>query len=460
MWIEKVLLGNGRAVELRDVQSLASFIFMLCDDLAHSERPAFHGIDAPIDDFISATWAVIRANTRNQHRWLLYCGDLEWMTDEGAEEFETACEEWLGVRHELQRTPENDPRRQVGLMDLRSRCWLVDTLAMRVFCVHVDFAPPIYKGTILEGLLLPQLEFETSYLSEASLGDEEQVTTKQPLTERERVLESLQRLSGVTTVDVSAAGVAQRQNKIVFVVRCAPMWCGQRVSLERGGESWIAQQVNVWFNTPLSEDCWFHPSTEKDVAIIRVALWSECDTLRDTLSSELTRYEPPSPGPDTTITRYPRSNVLTAIPGGLKCIGEQIPLLGLSFSSAPQNWLTTRRITEVRLFRIYRTQYPFIFTLLPDDDTQVRAITTQLKRSADSNPSLGEKGREKLLKREAIETVKPLTLSLPTLECQRYVRAVFRENPKHQYRRFYCACFDGEGQQQWVPIQTANKKKI
>lgn len=83
------------------------------------------------------------------------------------------------------------------------------------------------------------------------------------------------------------------------------------------------------------------------------------------------------------------------------------------------------------MFRIYRTQYPFIYTLMPDDDERVTSLKAELKNSTGA--------------------LQPLVITIPTMDCELAVRSAFKRNPKYSYLRWRCACYNGV----WIPIELA-----
>lgn len=108
------------------------------------------------------------------------------------------------------------------------------------------------------------------------------------------------------------------------------------------------------------------------------------------------------------------------------------------------------------VFRIYRTQYPFIYTLMPDDDERVTSLKAELKNSTGA--------------------LQPLVITIPTMDCELgkdhvplrgekiyelaktnsthgvlAVRSAFKRNPKYSYLRWRCACYNGV----WIPIELA-----
>jgi|JI102314A2RNA_FD_contig_31_4422171_length_696_multi_2_in_0_out_0_1 hypothetical protein len=59
-------------------------------------------------------------------------------------------------------------------------------------------------------------------------------------------------------------------------------------------------------------------------------------------------------------------------------------------------WSKTKHFSSV--FRIYRTQYPFIYTLMPDDDERVTSLKAELKNSTGA--------------------LQPLVITIPTMDCE------------------------------------------
>ena len=349
-YCEPVKFGDGKAVEVRNLTRMLIYAHIagLVSAPMRVSPPPDNAPDkvtkmvAFVDDSLRALGEVC------QSQWLCVCSDLEMLTPIPAESLEEKCKETFGSRS-AEVTPydaESTIRAEAGDGVLRQRCWMLDLHSGRVFCVRFAFAAPIYQGTVLGGSLTPADELSCA-----------QFHIKQPLS-----------------------------------------WCGSRItpsaSASPAGRKWIHQQLNAWFCTPTSADCWFRPNRDADAFEFRLDL-----------------VVPPQTEEPTDAT---------------------LPLLATDGSK----WVDSHRIEEVRVFRLYLTQYPFIYTIMPDDDSRVNELKDKLKTSKDSDTQL-----------------QPLLLTIPTTECEQFVRATFRRSPKHKYLRWQCARCSGAALNAWIPIR-------
>jgi hypothetical protein len=255
-------------------------------------------------------------------------------------------------------------------LQIAKQVWFYDRCTQRFFRVDFDFADPIFKppGTLLAGNLLRSLRHDNQ-----SKGDIRDCKNKEQEEEASQLF------------------------KTDFILQDVKMWCGCGSS-ERGG-AWLFQQLHVWFNS----ECWYKRNPERDVCRFRIALQTTF------LTNPLDHV-------------YPRGD-MTCNAGGTK-VHIFVPALN--------DWISTHRLLDVRLFRLYRTQYPFIYTLMPDNDEKVRKLKKKLEAATHTS----------------------LIVTIPTLECERYVRGAFQAKPKYRYRLFYCARFDDEvgGVSKWIPV--------
>jgi hypothetical protein len=190
------------------------------------------------------------------------------------------------------------------------------------------------------------------------------------------------------TVLAGCLAPSTEQPENIFEIRECLSWCGSKTTNTSSLTNWTHQQLNAWFFSPIDESCWYRPQPSKDPFRFHIDMM----------------LQPQKTQPDTSVP------VLT--PNGSK-------------------WIDSHRVEEIRVFRLYLTQYPFIYSIMPDDDIQVTKLKEQLKTSTDS----------------------PMLLTIPTSECEQFVRTTFRKTPKHKYHRWQCARYSGQSFNAWIPIQ-------
>jgi hypothetical protein len=358
------------------------------------------------------------------------------------------CEQHFGFRHTLAPPPQQEAQviSDVGLT-ICNRTLMLDRETFRVFCVPFDFSEPIYRppGSLLAGVLLRQTKFKKTILLE---DDVDETRQQQPPVHigKEDSKYMLTRLRRLMVGDMPNEATTITFTE--FIMYDALMWCSDTDS-PAVGKLWLAQQLNVWFNSPE----WFKPNPESDVCTFKVALLDGIVVDNGDTSRDNQRFKPIiAPSVENTLLRYPRgAYTITVPPSTTVGIGHFLPLL----DDKGNDWMAMHKLRDVRLFRMYRTQYPFIYTLMPDNDDMVRELKNKLKTSTESNPNICEKGKESISLHTSTTTPKyaPLVVTIPTLECERFVRAVFRTTPKYQYRLFYCARYDDEnGYSSWIPV--------
>lgn len=352
MFLEVVKFGNGTAIEIVNMMSRALLYYhfgVVLKLKLPNPLPSHQNFTAlELCDFVQSTLATIAASdllsdaNPRQRQWLFMCSDINPLTPKHNEKFEAKCVEVFGEEHQIIKpsTPEGEIREQVG-GELRQRCWLLDTCSGRTWCVKFQFASPIYQSTVLEGSITP-------------------VTDQQPAT---------------------------------FHINNVRLWCGA----EPQSDQFIRQQLNIWFCTPMNEQCW-HRSSSNDVFKFVVDI----------------------PTASVSVDTSERLPVLSLRPQSFE-IGK---------------WNECHRVESSRIFRIYKTQYPFIYTLMPDDDERVTHLKAELKNSTGA--------------------LQPLVITIPTVECELAVRAAFKRNPKHIYIRWRCAKYiTASGKNDWIPISEA-----
>jgi len=162
-----------------------------------------------------------------------------------------------------------------------------------------------------------------------------------------------------------------------FHIREVNHWCGGDHTLATSSKQFIRQQLNVWF---YSGD-WFQPSSISDSMKFYVDI------------------------PDEDVPR--------GIEGTLPVLSE----------NDLNDWNKQNRIHELRVFRLYKTQYPFIYSLMPDDSDRVNELKTAMKTSSDKEIKL-----------------KPLLATVLTAESQLIIHNAFYKAGKNmQYLRWKCA---------------------
>lgn len=470
--LEVVRFGNGVAIEVRDLPTRITVLYMVTSALQDGglcrredipDAPPNLQLGTEMNDFEDQCIKVIDNVVDEKLRWLMLCTDVNILTEgETTEKFDAL------YHKTFHRDPEcgaTDPIRaecfqEIGLTH-KQVIWMIDRGTKRVFCIHLQFAPPIYKTSLLAGVMLRHNTFQAVYRREEA-SEEAPVpqTDDEMLDDNARMLQRLRELLPSEIDQDTDTGVLESREVDVteFIIKDAKMWCGSADGCFRG--VWLAQQLNVWFNTPVTEDCWFRP-TAQDPFTVTVGVWDEITTPH--VANDAERWLAlPAPTAQNTMWRYPYGDVMCGTPRGMLGIGHFLPHLDEDVN----RWTQTHQLNEVRLFRLYKTQYPYVYSLMPDDDRKVRELKSKLKRSTESNPSLAEKGKEDVQSRLKISTdgpsggsakFTPLIATIPTLELERYVKAVFQQTPKYRYRTWWCAKYQDTHQKvMWIPVTPTN----
>lgn len=449
MIVERVFLGDAQAVELRGPcgEICALLYLVVC---AATDKQNVPLVPCETRDFCAFTeecFRIIDERFDIHNRWLFFCTDVECFTESSAVFFRTKLDD----KAKSENCARAELLQEIGLVACQ-RCWMIDRQTRRFFCVQFDFSPPIFDTTLLAGKMMRHSVYRPTGNAEFQQPAEqtrEQSSTKQKM---------LQRLRQMLSNDERVPELAVQQARVTHFMICdVASWCGDMLNCAK--TEWLAQQLNVWFHSDSDSDndSWFRPNSVSDVCTFRVALLDSEFTSQDTLH-DLSKLMPLSLSVASTLNatqRYPKSacGVCFVPDRGHVCIGHFLPL----FDANGENWSKTHKLVDVRMFRVYKTQYPFIYTLMPDDEKRVQELKSKLKTSNEANPSVcNQKIAAKVATQEDKTTppVKytPLVLTLPTAQCDRFVRAVFRETPKFQYRLFYCARYDTDTQTVWIPI--------
>lgn len=453
-----VSFGDARAIELRGnclEKSALIYLFACALNRNQSDIPCVPSSETLANEFFEACNKLIDTCVNVQLRWLMLCTSVDFLTEKASTRLQTLSNDWLGATATTT-TTRCDVVTNAGLA-VCNRVWFFDRHTRRFFCCIFDLEQTIYKppGTLLAGVMLRHQVFVAS--TPSSLLPAAPATP--PSESRSIRAAQLHRLQSLLSGGANGANpITESQSKWVtdFVVQDVKMWCGDGDNCIQG--SWLFQQLNVWFNT-IEEPVWFRRCKQRDVCAFRI----------DITPSTITHFTPiHAPSALNTILRYPRGNV-TVQPQPLLFngvanpqrigIGHFLPL----YDENGNDWQSTHIMMDVRLFRMYKTQYPFIYTLMPDNDDQVRELKTKLKTSAELNPLIGTTSgttttttTTTVKSNNTSTTFVPLVVTLPTLECDRYVRGIFKATPKYQYRLFYCARFDastnGNVTSRWVPV--------
>lgn len=202
----------------------------------------------------------------------------------------------------------------------------------------------------------------------------------------------------------------------VFDARELPSWCGAASARTRP-RWWLFQQLNVCLTNATGS--WFDPMRPHPFAIHN-------SLLSDTFSGNVALTEEWLAVPET---RNGYAHHVTVSMDGM------LPL----FDRAFQRWTDAHRFTELRTFQLARTQYPYVYALLPDRVNHANALRKKLQRSD--------------------APLRPLLASVLTLSAERAVAAWFRPDPGGsgyplKYRRVWCARYDhvSASHSYWVPV--------
>ena len=446
MYLEVVKFGNGIAIEIRDTPTRITVLYMFVCALNSSEvlsqeemphPPQLSEMDAFEDQCVRNM-----SKIDEKLRWIMLCTDVEMLTESYSKEFDETFTKAFQVK--CSNEVPDDRQREECMLELgiktKQRVWMFDRETGRMFAVHFQFAKPIYGTTLLAGVMLNHKTFEAQY-SIFETQNTPTVIKKDDTTQAQRMLTRLRELMPKQLADDADTGILESRevNVTEFIIKDAKMWCGEKCF--KG--VWIAQQLNVWFNTPTSEQCWFRPSDE-DAFSFTVGILDEMTT-PDTTHDAERWLALPAPSAKNNMWRYPNHSIVCGTPQGMLGVGHFLP----QFDENLQRWTDTHQFQDVRMFRLYKTQYPYVYSLMPNDDCKVRELKLKLKRSTESNPSLG--GRLKTRPEQSGSTPRfnPLIATIPTLELERYVKAVFQQTPKHRYRRWWCVNINNNT---WVPI--------
>ena len=464
MFLEIVKFGNGVAIEVRDTPTKITVLYTItCATELNTELPDVPANPLEMDIFENQCLKVIDAAVDKKLRWLMLCTDVEILTESSSKDFEEAYFKAFNIVPSLNNSGEKSLgqlRAKVlieGGIGIKQRVWMFDRESLRVFCVQFQFAAPIYNTTLLAGVMLKHKTFQAQYRGEELKQKKGVCLDDEETTEAEQMLQRLKELMPKEIDETTTTGVLESREVDVteFIVKDAKMWCGDSCFKC----VWLAQQLNVWFNTPTSEQFWFRPS-EKDPFSFTVGIWNELTSPNTTHDVE--RWLAlPAPSTQNTMWRYPHGNIMCVTPKGMLGIGHFLP----QFNENMERWTNMFNDREVRLFRLYKTQYPFVYSLMPNDDKQVRMLKSKLKHSTDSNPGLAERGKEDVkgrlkssTERGPVAKFTPLIATIPTLELERYVKAVFQGRPKHRYTVWWCARYeDAQSKAIWIPITPSEK---
>jgi hypothetical protein len=228
-------------------------------------------------------------------------------------------------------------------------CWVIDLKDDRVWSVKFEFANVIYQqsGTVFEGFIVPPTTTKEGSTSSASVSSE-------------------------------------------FIIKNVRTWCGARPTSLK----FITQQLNVWFNTPVSEGCWHRPIPGSDVFKFNIEL--------------------PAWDPEEEESALALSSKIELIPNSIEIV------------------------------RLYKTQYPFVYSLLPDDHEKANQIKSQLKTSVNSNNDDNNP-------QPPAQTI----IIVPTIESELQIVQEFQSGNKNQFIRWKCGkalSLSNGCEVYWVPI--------
>lgn len=182
-----------------------------------------------------------------------------------------------------------------------------------------------------------------------------------------------------------------------FHVRRVNFWCGGDHRNATSAKTFLRQQLNVWFHSPE----WHTPR------------------LTDAFRFVIDIQDDP-------------------VPRGLST-KEQLPAFSDEELTA---WQDHHRLCELRIFRLYKTQYPFVYSMMPDDDHQANQLKTKLKQSTDSDNRI---------------QLKPLLATILTAQAELVLHDAFcTAGKKIQYLRWQCGRYapvDNSHAGVWVPIK-------
>lgn len=475
MFIERVKFGNGVAIELRGTSIerctlYALVVYALGDEMSWRLPDLPESPETPLrstetNEFEDACFTIIDEYIEPKHRWLMLCTDVDFFTGAHAATFNKVVSDTFGIEENGTEGPSE------GFAHCQ-RCWFVDRETRRIFLTHFHFAKPIYQTSLFAGKLLRsashtgQATHLKDSLVETPVSSTPTLTPTSPLLTRLRQL-----LSDETRMRIESPKIETTE----FIIGHVTSWCGDRLS-KRTSSVWIAQQLNVWFK---STQYYHTKHADADAAgdccvTFRVQLSEHAHSFTSIHDDYQTLMPLDAPSAENTMVRYPRGGpeFCCSLPAPIGVhpktigIGHFLPVQDVNATP----WITTHTLIDVRLFRVYRTQYPFIYTLMPDDDRRVQQLKAVLKRSEECNPGVvapsrassraasrapSRKNQSLSAKstKSSSEKYTPLVATLPTLECERFVRSVFRKKPKLQYHLFYCVRYDdADAKTIWIPV--------
>lgn len=209
-----VKFGNGNAIEVRDVVNrltLYHHVALAMNVSVSLPPPEFSNAGAFVD-YVDQVWHSLAGAT--EHQFVFVCSDVEPFAQHIVDKFEAKCAETFGKHHDSITPTDERSVLRAGLSEdgkLRPRCWLLDTANGCIYCLKFEFASPIYQLSVFTGIV-------------------------------------------EKTVD----------GGFNFVIRKVVNWCGAAPeSLQ-----FARQQLNFWFNTPPTEQCWFRPNVKDCVNFI------------------------------------------------------------------------------------------------------------------------------------------------------------------------------------------------
>ena len=384
--LHPVRFANGEALEARGILQKATIIYWVASSIKPIDKPipGDHLSGREIEEFIDACWAVIDERMCANHRWIMA------MTKQSL---------------------------VVGELTKPGDIWMIDRETERYFRSKQDsfsFSPHLYEGTIFSGFLLRECVFQPSRL------------TNQQRQADSGVLQKIRALMG-TGNRRKIVYESLETTEYRFHIRGIYRWCAERCC----PSTWSAQQLNICLNTPSSEEYWFHKNPIKDAFSFVNELWDEMLPRCGRPSTEEDRFGSSTRNPQR---RYPHhNNVVTTLDGERHVAGHYQPRY-LEFNPNNHDRI---KVEGVRPLRLTRTQYPFVYSLLPDDHHKAKKISDVLKSGGG----------------------KALMATVLTQEGERFVRSVFQRNKYHHYKVWYCAKLLLDGKTCWTPIAPVKPDK-
>lgn len=377
--LHPVRFANGEALEARGILQKATIIYWVASSIKPIDKPmpGEHLSGREIEEFIDACWAIIDEKTVVNHRWII-----------------AMTKERLVVSNCVPNTDAD------GI-------WMIDRETERYFLLTqgcFSFSSQLYEGTIFSGFLLRESVFQPSRL------------TNQERKAESGVLQKIRHFMGTGNrrkIVYESLETAEYR----FHVRGIYRWCGERCC----PSTWSAQQLNICLNTPSSEEYWFHRHPDNAFSLVN-ELWDEM--LPRAGRSEAERFGTSTRNPQL---RYPHHNqIVTTLDGERHVAGHFQPRY-LGFDPTKQDRV---KVAGILAMRLARTQYPFVYSLLPDNHRKAKQISATLKSGGG----------------------KPLMATVLTQEGERFIRSVFLQNKRHHYKVWYCAKLVLDGETCWTPI--------